>query len=87
VPTASLVAIGLQPTVFVQDPHDETRFIAVPVVPGDAANGWKAVDGLPPGRIRIVRDGAYELKMALAEGASKPAGHFHADGTFHEGEH
>lgn len=87
VPTAAIVTVGLQPTVFVRDAHDGTRFIAVPVVPGEAANGWTAVEGLPSGTVRVVRDGAYELKTALAEGNSAPAGHFHADGTFHEGEH
>jgi hypothetical protein len=34
-----------------------------------------------------VSDGAYELKLALQEeGDKKSAGHFHADGTFHEGD-
>ena len=33
----------------------------------------------------VVREGAYELKIALAAKAgTKGAGHFHADGTFHE---
>jgi hypothetical protein len=29
----------------------------------------------------------YELKLAVQTGETKSAGHFHADGTFHEGEH
>ncbi len=84
VPSACLVKIGLQPTVFVKDEHDPDRFVACPVTPGLVGGGWTAVTGLPDDDdIEIVREGAYELKLALATSA-KPAGHFHADGTFHE---
>ena len=87
VPSRCIVAIGLQPTVFVRDRHDAERFIATPVVPGVSGGGWTAVDGLPH-HCEVVTDGAYELKLALpSAGQSKSAGHFHADGTFHEGEH
>jgi hypothetical protein len=100
VPSRCIVTIGLQPTVFVKDPHNAERFIATPVVPGVSGGGWTAVDGLSPHaknphtrdmfphRCEIVCEGAYELKLALpSTGESKPAGHFHADGTFHTGEH
>lgn len=87
VPTRALVRIGLQPTVFVKDAHDADRFVAVDVVPGRSAGGWTAVTGLPEGDgVEVVVEGAFELKLALpAAGEAKPAGHFHADGTFHEG--
>lgn len=88
VPSICIVSIGLQPTVFVRDLHDAERFIAVPVTPGASGGGWTAVDGLPAHHCEVVSDGAYELRLALpSAGGSKPAGHFHADGTFHEGEH
>jgi hypothetical protein len=34
-------------------------------------------------------DGAYELKLAAPSSGTtqRAAGHFHADGQFHEGEH
>ena len=84
VPSACLVKIGLQPTVFVKDEHDPDRFVACSVTPGLVGGGWTAVTGLPDDDdIEIVREGVYELKLALAASA-KPAGHFHADGTFHE---
>ena len=83
-----IVSVGLQPTVFVRDPHNAERFIATPVVPGVSGGGWTVVEGLPSGHCEIVSEGAYELKLALpSAGDSKSAGHFHADGTFHEGEH
>ena len=88
VPTRCIVRAGLQPVVFVRDRHAPERFIAVPVTPGAEGGGWTAVEGLPAHDCDVVLDGAYELKLALpAAGGSKPAGHFHADGTFHEGEH
>lgn len=87
-PSRCIVSVGLQPMVFVRDPHNAERFIATPVVPGASGGGWTAVEGLPSGHCEIVSEGAYELKLALpSAGDSKSAGHFHADGTFHEGEH
>jgi hypothetical protein len=87
VPSRCIVSIGLQPTVFVKDAHNPERFIAVSVTPGITGNGWTAVEGLTH-HCEVVSDGAYELKLALQEeGGKKSAGHFHADGSFHEGEH
>jgi hypothetical protein len=76
--------------VFIKDSHDSERFIAVSVTPGITGNGWTAVEGLPQdAHLEVVREGAYELKLALAAKTSgkKAPGHFHADGAFHEGEH
>lgn len=87
VPTACIVRVGLGPTVFVRDEHDADRFLAVRVETGMSSGGWTAVKGLPDDDdLEIVKEGAYELKLALqAEAGTKAAGHFHADGTFHEG--
>ncbi|MDD6030262.1 MAG: hypothetical protein PUE68_05545 [Kiritimatiellae bacterium] len=85
VPDAAIVRIGLQPTVFVRDGHDADRFLAVPVETGLAGGGWTEVKALDDDA-EVVTDGAYEFKLALGAGTSAPAGHFHADGTFHEGE-
>ena len=80
------VRIGLHPTVFVRDEDGRSRFLALPVVPGLTNGGWTAVTGLPDDDdLEIVTDGAYELRLALSSPAANPAGHFHADGTFHEG--
>ncbi|MGN0847672.1 MAG: efflux RND transporter periplasmic adaptor subunit [Kiritimatiellia bacterium] len=86
VPARAIVQIGLRPTVFVRDEHDADRFRAVDVVPGISSGGWTAVTGLPEGHdLEVVVEGAYELKLVLPAGNAAPAGHFHADGTFHEG--
>ena len=100
VPSKCIVLVGLQPMVFMKDPHNAERFIAIPVTPGASASGWTAVEGLSPHsknphtrdlapfRCEIVCEGAYELKLALpSAGDKKESGHFHADGTFHTGEH
>ena len=88
VPTAAIVRNGLDPVVFVRDEHDADTFLAVPVVPGASGSGWTAITGLDDPDAEVVTDGVYELKLALAaqSGNKKAAGHFHADGTFHEGE-
>ena len=87
VPSACIVRIGLDPTVFVRDEHDEDLFLAVKVEPGRTNGGWTEVKGLPDDDdLEVVKEGAYELKIALAaQSGSAPVGHFHADGTFHEG--
>lgn len=87
VPSSAIITVNLQPSVFMRDPHDATRFICMPVTPGLSAAGWTAVEGLPSPTTEVVTDGAYELKLALPGNAQKPAGHFHADGVYHEGEH
>ena len=86
VPTACLVRIGLEPTVFVRDEHDPDRYLAMRVETGLSGGGWTEVRGLPDDDdLEVVREGAYELKLALvAKAGAKSTGHFHADGTFHE---
>ena len=60
----------------------------VKVHAGASRRGMTPVSGLVPGQ-RIVVKGGAELRYLLpADGQKKKsAGHFHADGKFHEGEH
>lgn len=87
-PDDCLVKVGAETTVFVRDRHRPARFFAVSVRTGISAGGWVEVDGLPDGNPEIVQAGAYGLKLALSakSAAEKPVGHFHADGSFHEGD-
>ena len=87
VPSGAIVTVDLAPTVFIRDGKSEERFLAVRIRPGASGAGWTAVEGLPSGDVEVVTDGAYELKLALMSAGAAPSGHFHADGTFHEGEH
>lgn len=88
VPTAAIVKNGLEPIVFVRDEDEADVFLAVPVKPLVTGGGWTAIEGLDDPDAEVVTDGVYELKLALSaqSGQKKAAGHFHADGTFHEGE-
>ena len=89
-PDGCIVKVGIEPVVFVRDAKDAGRFLALKVECGISSGGWTEVRGLPhEGHLDVVKEGAYELKLALAEKASgkKASGHFHADGIFHEGEH
>lgn len=88
VPSEAIVQMGIEPVVFVRDAHTTDHFIAIEVETGVRGGGWTEICNFSQGHDVVVR-GQYELKLALAaqtgEGR-KAAGHFHADGAFHEGE-
>ena len=76
--------VGLDDVVFAE--VGEGRYAMLKVHAGTSRRGMTPVKGLMPGQ-RIVVKGGYELKYILpGEGQKKAAGHFHADGKFHEGE-
>ena len=86
VPTASLVRDGLDTILFRRDPDDPDTVIRTVPDLGPTDGRWTAVfSGVGPGD-EVVVDGVYELKL---ESTQRPSatGHFHADGTWHEGEH
>lgn len=87
VPDSAIVEINLVKHVFLRDSHNKNRFIAVSVTTGEKSAGWTNVTGLPEGHIEVVSKGAYQLKLASSSSGKSAAGHFHADGTFHEGDH
>ena len=87
VPKQSLVTVGVQTAVFIRDAHDATRLLLMPVSCGERVGDWCIVKGLPEHALDVVTDGTYELKLALPNHAAPAAGHFHADGVYHEGEH
>jgi biotin carboxyl carrier protein len=89
-PRACVVMDGLNSVVFMRDATDADgdRFLKVDVTLGATDGEWVEVEGLAEGAV-VVLDGAYELKLAAPSsgGQKKAAGHFHADGQFHEGTH
>ena len=87
VPDSAIVEINLVKHVFIRDNHNKNRFIAISVTTGEKSGGWTNVTGLPEGHIEVVSKGAYQLKLASSSSGKSAAGHFHADGTFHEGDH
>lgn len=88
VPSEAVVQVGVEPVVFARDAHDAGRFIAIDVETGLHGGGWTEIRNFSRDWDVVVR-GQYELRLALAaqtDGGRKAAGHFHADGAFHEGE-
>ena len=84
IPDSALVKVGTDDVVFVE--VEAGRYAMVKVHAGDSRRGMTPVAGLHPGQ-KIVVKGGSELKYSLpTQGETKKAGHFHADGKFHEGE-
>ena len=84
IPDSALVKVGTDDVVFIE--VGEGTYAMVKVHAGDSRRGMTPVAGLRPGQ-KIVVKGGYELKYSLpTQGEAKKAGHFHADGKFHEGE-
>ncbi len=85
IPDSAIVRVGMDDMVFIE--LEAGRYAAIKVHAGESRRGMTPVSGLTPGQ-RIVVKGGYELKYILpGDGQQKKAGHFHADGKFHEGEH
>ena len=87
VPNSAVVKVGVNDVVFIKAADDTFVMKKVETLP--ARQGKTPVKGLTPGQT-IVTKGGYELKYILPTGdagSKKAAGHFHADGQFHEGEH
>ena len=86
IPQRALVQDGLDTVYFRRDPNDPDTVIRTTADAGASDGRWVTIfSGLGEGD-EVVIDGAYQLKLA-SSGQSNKAGHFHADGTWHEGEH
>lgn len=85
VPNSAIVKVGVDDVVFVRE--DEHIMVMQKVETLPARRGLTPVKGLTPGST-YVSMGGYELKYLLPSmTGKKAAGHFHADGKFHEGDH
>lgn len=87
VPNSAVVKVGVNDVVFIKAGDDMFVMKKVEILP--SRQGKTPVKGLMPGQTIVTR-GGYELKYILPTGDAgkkKAAGHFHADGQFHEGEH
>ncbi|MGN0834942.1 MAG: efflux RND transporter periplasmic adaptor subunit [Candidatus Spyradosoma sp.] len=89
VPSGAVIKVGVDDVVFVRDPQDANAFFARKVKTRPTRRGVTPVKGVRAGETVVVK-GGYELKYVLPADGNAPkkaAGHFHADGKFHEGEH
>ena len=86
IPLAAVQRDGLSPVIFRRDPDNPNVAIRIEADLGVDDGRWVEVhSGLGPGD-EVVLDGAFQLMLATS-GSMQRGGHFHADGTFHEGEH
>ncbi len=86
IPRAATLQDGMTRVLFRRDPADPDKVIRLEADLGIDDGRWVEVkSGLRDGD-EVVLAGAYELMLASSGSAAK-GGHFHADGTFHDGEH
>ncbi len=85
IPMACVVRDGLTPILFRRDPANRDKVIRLEADVGANDGRWVVINsGVAEGN-EIVQDGAYQLLVATS-GSIQKGGHFHPDGTFHEGE-
>lgn len=85
IPLSAVVRDGATPIVFRRDPANPDRVIRLEADLGIADGRWVVIrSGVREGD-EVVLGGNYQLMLATSGTAAK-GGHFHPDGTFHEGE-
>lgn len=86
IPARAVVRDGTVPVIFRRDPSNPDEAIRMEADLGVSDGRWVAVlSGVKAGD-EVVLDGTYQLMLATS-GAASQGGHFHPDGTFHEGSH
>ena len=86
IPIAAVQRDGLSPIIFRRDPNNPNESIRMEADLGLDDGRWIAIlSGLADGD-EVVLDGGFQLMLATS-GSIQQGGHFHSDGTFHEGEH
>jgi len=85
IPLAAVQRDGLTPIVFRRSPDNPNEAIRMEADLGMDDGRWVAIlSGVRDGD-EVVLDGAFQLMLATS-GSIQKGGHFHSDGTFHEGE-
>jgi hypothetical protein len=86
IPLSAVVRDGATPIIFRRDPANADKAIRMEADIGLSDGRWVVIaSGVREGD-EIVLGGNYQLMLATSGNAAK-GGHFHPDGTFHEGEH
>jgi membrane fusion protein (multidrug efflux system) len=85
VPLSAIQRDGLVPVVFRRDPQDPDKVIRLEADLGLDDGRWIELKSGVRAGDEVVLDGAFQLLLA-SSGSMQRGGHFHADGTFHEGE-
>jgi len=85
VPLSAIQRDGLVPVLFRRNPQDPDQVIRLEADIGLDDGRWIEVKSGVRAGDEVVLDGAFQLLLATS-GSMQKGGHFHADGTFHEGE-
>jgi hypothetical protein len=85
IPLAAVQRDGLTPYIFRRTPGNPDQVMRMEADLGKDDGRWvELLSGVADGD-EIVLDGAFQLMLSTS-GTIQKGGHFHADGTFHEGE-
>ncbi|HYE63487.1 MAG TPA: HlyD family efflux transporter periplasmic adaptor subunit [Phycisphaerales bacterium] len=85
VPVQAVARDGLTPIIFRRDPKNPDRVMRLEADLGEDDGRFVVVNSGVREGDEVVVDGVYQLMVATS-GTAQKGGHFHADGTFHEGE-
>jgi len=86
IPLSDVVRDGATPIIFRRDPANPDKAVRMEADIGISDGRWIVIaSGVKEGD-EIVLGGNYQLMLATSGTAAK-GGHFHPDGTFHEGGH
>lgn len=86
IPASAVVRDGTSPIIFRRDPANPDKAIRMEADLGLSDGRWIEIKSGVKELDEIVVGGNYQLMLATSGSAAK-GGHFHSDGTFHEGEH
>ncbi len=85
IPASSAIRDGLLTIIFRRDPADPDKVIRMQADLGVSDGRWIVIhSGVKEGD-EVVLDGVYPLMLATS-GTMQKGGHFHADGSWHEGD-
>ncbi len=84
IPAACVVQDELEMLVFRRDPAQPGQVIRTPVSIGRRSEGWVEVLSEVAEGDEVVRNGVHQLRLT-GVGKAPANGHFHADGSWHEG--
>lgn len=85
VPMSATIRDGLQTILFRRDPANPDKVIRLEADLGINDGHWVVVNSGVKEGDEVVLDGVYPLMLATS-GTIQKGGHFHADGTWHEGD-
>lgn len=85
IPAAAIVRDGTESVIFRRDPANADKVIRLIADLGVTDGRWTVIQSGVKRGDEIVVGGNYQLMLATSGSAPK-GGHFHSDGTYHEGE-